>query len=376
MPQLVEAVPNFAEGRDMVLVERLRHEVTAAGAHLLDIHSDPDHNRTVLTLAGFETGIVEGLMAGIDYALRHFDLRNHEGVHPRVGVADVVPLVPLGATPMSTCVELAYQLGERIWNELRLPVFFYAEAARQPGSVNLAAIRAGRAQPDLGDLEHPRGGAVCVGARGFLVAYNVMLPGATFADAAALARRLRESSGGLEGVQALAFALAPARMQLSMNLRRLEINDPRRVLQEIHRIAGELGIEVGQEEFVGLCPARFAPLSADGHLLEARIGSAAAREGAARCRELGGDEHESLAARLAATAPPLGHIGAEPEEMLSAAERAAAIKRVIRAGGCSSEELEAMLDYAAIGLRAALPADTVARFRKRVDALERWLAEP
>src|SRR5499427_8773552 len=194
-----EAVPNFSEGRDRALIERL-----AAHSQVIDVHTDPDHNRSVLTLAGADlTGLSDALFAMVALAADEIDMRRHSGVHPRVGAADVVPLVPLGDAALSDAVAEAKALGERIWRELGIPVYFYAEAA---GGRPLADVRAGRAKPDLGGSHHATAGAVCVGARRPLVAFNVAFGGLPIVRARRIAALMRE----LQGVQALAFQLASA----------------------------------------------------------------------------------------------------------------------------------------------------------------------
>ncbi|HSR22969.1 MAG TPA: glutamate formiminotransferase, partial [Candidatus Eisenbacteria bacterium] len=204
-----EAVPNFSEGRDATLVAEL-----GAGPDVLDVHADGDHNRCVVTLAdvGLDR-LAASVFDRVALAVARIDLRRHGGLHPRVGAADVVPLVPLAGAAMEDAVAAAHRLGHRVWRELRVPVFFYAEAA---GGRRLADIRAGRVPPDLGDGVHPTAGAVCVGARPPLVAYTLVFARMPLPDGRRVAARLRE----LPGVQTLAFALSGGRTQVSMNLTR------------------------------------------------------------------------------------------------------------------------------------------------------------
>jgi len=265
---LFESVPNFSEGRDQETIAAI---AGAAGrAHVLDVHADPDHHRVVVSLAGLGPNIVEGLMASIEMAIDRIDVGRHDGVHPRVGAADVIPIVPLDETTLASCRLVARELGERIWTELKVPVFFYGEHQ------TLADVRAGRGRLDLGGPDlHPTAGAVCVGARQKLVAFNVILPDMDTGAARALARALRESQGGIRGVHALVFELPDARVQLSMNLFRLEETSPARLVDELeHR-----GVVIGAQEVVGLCPASVANQAAAGRLLEARLAAAAARAG-------------------------------------------------------------------------------------------------
>src|SRR6266851_5114756 len=321
--QLFESVPNFSEGRSE---EVISHIAAAAGAaFVLDVDPDPDHHR--------------------------------------VGVADVVPIVPLGSTSLESCREVAHQLGERVWAELRVPVFFYGHGE----SKTLADIRAGRARPDLGGPDlHPTAGAVCVGARHVLVAFNVILFRYDMVAARALARSLRESGAGLRGVQALAFELPGERVQLSMNLFRIGETKPADVISELER----RGVAMGAEQVVGLCPARAANPAADRRLLEGRLAGAAASAGAVRCAERGGEEMVALAARLRRESEELARLPADQDAVLGGGERAAALIRVLRAAAVLDGELEAMLDAAARGFRAAVTPATEAIYRARVAALD------
>ena len=170
-------MPNLSEGRDPAVIASLANETAAGGALLLDVSSDPDHNRSVVTLAGTPEAVTTGLERYLRAAAR-MSLAAHSGVHPRVGIADVVPLIPLSGIDMAGCVAAARALGERVHAAIGLPVYFYGAAARRPEAAQLADIRRGGVLPDLGSLGHPAG-AVCIGARAPLVAYNVMLIGAT-----------------------------------------------------------------------------------------------------------------------------------------------------------------------------------------------------
>jgi glutamate formiminotransferase / 5-formyltetrahydrofolate cyclo-ligase len=355
---LWEAVPNFSVGRDRGLVALL-----GAGPDVLDAHADADHGRSVVTLVDTELDRLErSLLDRVALAVERIDLAEHAGVHPRVGAADVVPLVPLGGAPMVEAVAAAHRLGERVWRELRVPVYFYAEAG---GGRRLADVRAGRVRPDLGDAPHIRAGAVCVGARPPLVAYNVVFPGLPLEAGRRVAVAMRQ----LPGVQALAFPLAGGRTQVSMNLTRPgEAGVP-----AAHRRACELAAVPGQPELVGLCPAAAAGPGCDGGLLEARLAGLAAARGAAAAELRGGEESSRLAGRLAAESASLRGLAADQEAILGGAERAAALARVLRAGGLATPELEALLGVAAAGLRAAVAPSTASHFARRVDLLDRWL---
>jgi glutamate formiminotransferase / 5-formyltetrahydrofolate cyclo-ligase len=359
---LFESVPNFSEGRDGESIAAIA--AGARRAHVLDVDPDADHHRVVISLAAFGPRLVDALMGSFGVAIDRIDVRRHKGVHPRVGALDVLPIVPLGDTTLASCRELARELGERIWAELRVPVYFYGEHQ------TLADVRAGRGHLDLGGPDlHPTAGAVCVGARQKLVAFNVILAGLDIGAARALARSLRESRDGLRGVQALVFELPGGRVQLSMNLFRLEETSLDAVMAELER----RGVAVGAQQVVGLCPAVVANPAAAGRLLEARQASSAARAGSVICLERGGDEHLALAAKLLREAGGLAALGVGQADLLAGAERAAALVQVLRAAGALEPELEAMLLDAARGLRAAIRVETQAAYGSRFAALERRL---
>src|SRR2546421_1656561 len=353
---LFESVPNFSEGRHREVIEAIASR--ASPAFVLDTDPDPDHHRAVLSVAGYRSRLVEGLMGAIGEAVERIDLREHRGVHPRVGAADVVPIIPLGETALEACRELAREVGERVWSELRVPVYFYGHGEGK----TLADIRAGRARPDVGGPDlHPTAGAVCVGARGALVAFNVILFGYDLVAARALARAIRESADGLRGVQALAFELPGDRVQLSMNLFRVDETKPSDVIAELQR----RGVAMGAQQVVGLCPAAAANPAADGRLLEGRLASAAASAAATRAAERGGEELTALAVRLGREAEELAVVAVDQGAVPAGAERAAALVRVLRAANLVDGELEAMLEAAAGGLRRAVTPATQSIYRAR-----------
>jgi glutamate formiminotransferase / 5-formyltetrahydrofolate cyclo-ligase len=336
-------------------------------AHLLDVDADEDHNRTVVSLAGFRPHLVERLMASVRAAVERLDVKSHRGAHPRVGVADVVPIVPLDSTPLSVCQEVASEVGERIWSELRVPVYFYGRGQ------SLADIRGGRGRLDIGGPDlHPTAGAVCVGARPKLVAFNVILRGVDVGAARALARSIRELGGGLRGVHALVFELPGGAVQLSMNLFRLEETTPAVAIEELDR----RGVSIVSQHVVGLCPAVAANPAAAGRLLEARLAAAAARAGAALCFERGDNEHVALARRLRREADGLAALGADQLDLLGGAERAAALVPVLKVAGVLDGELEAMLGAAAAGLREAVTTETRSTYAARLAALESRIGPP
>lgn len=265
---LVECVPNFSEGRDQEVIRALRGAVVAVdGVKLLDSHSDPDHNRTVLTFAGPLAQVCLAAMRVAREAVALIDIREHVGVHPRMGAVDVVPFVPLGGASLESCADAARQVAHYVGEELGMPAFLYgaAAAARRPrklsqirgaGHDSIEAMGAGLRPPDFGPAApHPTAGAVAVGARGPLIAFNVMLDSDDVDQAERIARGVRESSGGLPAVQALAFAL-PSRgqAQVSMNLLDFELTGVAAVLSRVRQLAAGEGATLAACELVGLLP--------------------------------------------------------------------------------------------------------------------------
>jgi len=257
-----------SEGRELAVVREIA-EAFSSSARLFDIHSDIDHNRSVCTLVGVDgdDALVDSLLAGIRAAAGLIDLREHDGVHPRVGAADVVPLVPLVADDMERARNVALRLGERVGSELGLPVFLYGEvgAGRRPAFFRLGGpvelqrrISVGELVPDFGPDElDPRAGAVLVGARAPLVAFNVLLASDDVDVAGGVAAAVRESSGGMPGVQALGFRLASSgRAQVSVNVIDVDRASLHEVIARITAEARERGVGVDSCELVGLLPAR------------------------------------------------------------------------------------------------------------------------
>jgi glutamate formiminotransferase / 5-formyltetrahydrofolate cyclo-ligase len=266
---LVESVPNYSEGRRSGVVDQLANAVRSTpGAYLLDRTSDGSHNRSVLTLAGEAPAVEAALEATIEVAIREIDLRQHSGEHPRIGAVDVIPFVPLAATTLDQCIELARSFGQRIARRFDLPVYLYARAAFQPDRVRLADIRrggfeglretiheAGR-EPDFGPAGvHPSAGAVAVGARPFLIAWNINLESDDLAVAKRIARTVRESGGGLPAVQANGFMIEELGCaQVSMNLLDFETTPMWRVWDEVSTLARAEGLEIRESELIGLAP--------------------------------------------------------------------------------------------------------------------------
>jgi glutamate formiminotransferase / 5-formyltetrahydrofolate cyclo-ligase len=267
---LLESVPNFSEGRDRKTIDALGHAL-AAHARLLDVHSDPDHNRSVFTLAGEPEQLVAALLAGIGVARERIDLRRHEGAHPRIGAADLVPLVPLAPEEMGYAKETALELARRV-GELGLPVFLYGELApgrgpafyRRGGLAELSQrLAEGELAPDFGPSElDPAAGAVLVGARRPLIAFNVNLRGSV-EDAQAIAGVVRETGGGFPGVRALGLELPSAGLvQVSMNVEDHDAAGLHEMVARVEAEAAGRGMEVVGSELIGLMPASAAAAAA------------------------------------------------------------------------------------------------------------------
>jgi len=264
----LEAVPNFSEGRDAATVEALG-DALGAHARLLDVHADPDHNRSVFTLVGDDEELVVALVAGVEVARERIDLRTHEGAHPRIGAADVLPIVALRPEDLLRARAAANLLARRV-GELGLPVFVYAPPARGPafyrrgGAGELQRrLDAGELAPDFGPPQlHPSAGAVIVGARRPLIAFNVNLRG-TLEAAKAVAAAVRETGGGFPGVRALGLELPRAGLvQVSMNVEDWEAAALHEIVARIASEAAVHGAEVAGSELVGLMPAGAAAAAA------------------------------------------------------------------------------------------------------------------
>jgi glutamate formiminotransferase len=287
----LESVPNFSEGRDAATIEALRSAL-AAHAEVLDIHADPDHNRSVFTLVGSEDTLVDALVAGIGCARERIDLRTHDGAHPRIGAADVVPVVPIRPQDRERAGAAARVLADRIADELALPVFFYADLAPERGPAFFRRggpdelqrrIDAGEVAPDRGPRRlHESAGGVIVGARRPLIAFNVNLRSADVAVAREIAAVVRERGGGFPGVRALGLDLPRAGLaQVSMNVEDWEAAALHEIVARIEQEARARGVEVAGSELVGLMPAGAAVAAAgallriDGfdpsHVLELRL---------------------------------------------------------------------------------------------------------
>ncbi len=272
MPLPLEAVPNFSEGRDPAVVKAIG-EALDEHAEVLDVHSDPDHNRSVFTLVAGDREIVDALLAGIACARERIDLRSHAGVHPRIGAADVVPIVPVRPEDADRARAAALELAPRIGTEIGLPVFLYAEVGegrgpaffRRGGTDELQRrIDAGELVPDFGPTQlDPAAGGVIVGTRRPLIAFNVNLVGTNLAVAREIARLVRERDGGFPGVRALGLDLPSAgQAQVSMNVEDWEASALHEIVATIEREAAARGVAVAGAELVGLMPAGAAAAAA------------------------------------------------------------------------------------------------------------------
>jgi len=266
---LIESVPNVSEGRRLEVVERLAGALASVpGVFLLDRSSDASHNRSVFTLAGEVPAVAEALERLVAGALDEIDMRTQTGEHPRIGAVDVVPFVPLGQTTLDECVGFARDFGRRIAGRFDLPVYLYAAAATRPDRVRLADVRRGQyeglvaeiatagREPDFGPTRmHPRGGATAVGARPFLIAWNINLESTDLDLAKRIAHRVRESSGGLPAVQAKAFWIQELDCaQVSMNLLNFAITPIWHAWEAVAEEAADEGVRLRESELIGLAP--------------------------------------------------------------------------------------------------------------------------
>ena len=259
---MLECVPNFSEGRDQAVVNAIAEAISGVpGVLFLGAESDSDHNRSVMTFAGSSEVVVEAAVRGAGKAAELIDLSTHQGVHPRVGAADVVPFVPLDGSPMEEAIAAAHRAGDQIWQRYGVPVYFYERSARTPQRRRLEKVRRREfdgGPPDIGNLAaHPKAGASMVGARGFLVAYNVLLATRDTAVAQDIARKIRASSGGFPHVKAMGIYLASRdRAQVSMNLTNFAETPLDQVYETIAAAAREHGSEAVAGEIIGFIPRR------------------------------------------------------------------------------------------------------------------------
>lgn len=281
MDRLVECVPNVSEGLDKAVLAVLTQRIESVpNVALLDLHMDPDHHRSVFTLAGEPEAMATALFRLIQEAQHGIDLRRHQGQHPRIGAVDVVPWIPLRGVTMEECVGYAKDLGRRVGQELGIPVFLYEQAALVPLRARLDVIRRGGLsglqermdqeadwKPDFGpNVLHPTAGAVAIGARFFLIAFNVVLQSQDIQVARRIARTIRSSEGGLPALKAIGVPLSSKGLvQVSMNLMDFRQTSLRAAFQAVERESHRLGVEIQESEIVGLVPQKAwdADLAAD-----------------------------------------------------------------------------------------------------------------
>ena len=279
MKRLIECVPNFSEGRDAAKVDALVAAMSSVpGVFVLDREMDADHNRCVITLAGEPEAAAEAALLGVGKAMELIDLTKHSGAHPRIGATDVVPFIPVEGATIDDCVALARRVGKEIWERYRIPVYFYEVAATRPDRTNLENIRRGQFEglreeiernherhPDVGEPKlHPTAGAVVVGARKFLIAYNINLNTADVGIANKIAKAIRFSSGGLRYVKSMGVELKARNLaQVSINLTDFEQTPMHRVFEMVKREAERYGVMPVGSEIVGLVPKKALEMTAD-----------------------------------------------------------------------------------------------------------------
>jgi glutamate formiminotransferase / formiminotetrahydrofolate cyclodeaminase len=320
-----ECVPNFSEGKDRSKVAAIADAARSVpGVTVLDVESNPDHHRSVLTLYGEGEPLLEGVYRAMEVATRTIDLTKHHGEHPRMGATDVVPFVPLGSSTMAEAVRLAERLGERVARDLAVPVYLYASAARRPERADLAKVREGQFEglreavrsdpgraPDFGPPQlHATAGAVAIGARPVLVAFNVLLTTPDVGVAKAVAKKVRARDGGLPEVKALGFEIAERqRAQVSMNLTDHRVTSIAKAFDAVRAEAAKLGAGVEESEIVGLVPEDALFDAAEDALRLRGFDRALVLERKVRAVEAarpGGESIVAYASRLAARTPTPG----------------------------------------------------------------------
>ena len=270
MQRLVECVPNFSEGRKPETVQQIAAAISAVNTVcVLDKHIDPDHNRSVITFVATPERIVEAAVAGVKRASELIDMRRHQGVHPRLGATDVLPFVPVNGVTLEECIALAHEAGRMIARDLSIPVYFYESAALHADRVNLEDVRRGAFEllreqivtnperaPDVGPSQiHESAGAIVIGARPFLIAFNVLLRSDDITIARQIARTIRARNGGLPFLKALGFQLQTRNLvQVSMNLVNYQVTGMGDAYDAIRRQTDALGVEIESTEIVGLVP--------------------------------------------------------------------------------------------------------------------------
>jgi len=415
--QLIECVPNFSEGRDAAKIDAIVQAILAVpDVVLLDRESDADHNRSVLTFVGPPAAVAAAAFRAVEKAVALIDLTRHQGAHPRIGAADVVPFIPIEGVTLEECVKLSERFAVEVWEKLKVPVYLYEAAARRPERANLENIRRGQFEallaemgkvpardPDIGDpVCHPTAGALVTGARKFLIAYNVNLNTPDVGIAKKIAKTIRFSSGGFRYVKSMGVMLATRNLaQVSINLTDFEQTPMHLVFETVRREAERYGASVVGSEIVGLIPKKSIELSADYFLrfenfrpelvLENRIAEAlTARSGlpefldalAAPTATPGGGSASAAAAAMSAAlgsmVTRLAKLDPEPFEadrrfFTEAVDRdAEAFNRVMAAYKRPKDERAPFVEEALHGA-AEVPLQVVERIhamRLRLDALD------
>jgi glutamate formiminotransferase/formiminotetrahydrofolate cyclodeaminase len=374
MKRLIECVPNFSEGRDPAKVDAIVAAMSSVpGVYVLDREMDADHNRCVITLAGEPEAVAEAALLGTGKAMELIDLTKHTGAHPRVGATDVLPFIPIAGVTIEDCVTLARRVGHETWKRYRIPVFFYEAAATRPDRVNLENVRRGQfeglgeemkhnldRQPDVGEPKlHPTAGVTVVGARKFLIAYNVNLNTPDVGIANKIAKAIRYSSGGLRYVKSMGVELKARNLaQVSINLTDFEQTPMHRVYGMVKREAERYGVMLVGSEIVGLIPKKAIEMAADFFLqledfspaqvfenkLEAALGGAPLETG--KSGKLAGLARPFLDAVASPTATPGGGSVSAFAGALAAAlgQMVAGLSRKKKSQAGYAEQLSAALD--------------------------------
>jgi len=262
MQKIVECVPNFSEGKDQKVIHAIFDAAKSDKVKVFELESNPDHNRMLFTIVGEPEDVMNSVFGSIKVATKLIDMNNHKGEHPRIGATDVVPFVPVSGVTMEECVDLSNQLAKNVAEELKIPVFMYEASAKRPEYRNLADVRVGEFEgikkemrtPDYGPSEiHPTAGAVVIGARKYLVAFNVNLDTPEVSIAKDIAKKIREKDGGLPGIKALGF-LVDGKAQVSMNLVDFEKTNFDQAYRAIEKESKDRGVEIKSSEIYGMIP--------------------------------------------------------------------------------------------------------------------------